>query len=170
LTTQGKTWAGLVCKTCGVPRSLAVCYPDYQELKRTGVRKPAAHCKACYNDRKSVKEREKRRVRDPEKKRADHRRLKLRNYGLTQEDYDRMVEEQKGVCWLCSKPNQNGMPLAVDHDHSCCSGRTSCGKCVRRLLCHKCNSALGLLNDDVGLLLAAALYLEERKVEKVDAS
>ena len=164
MSTAGKTWAGKTCVTCGCLRSLDACYPDYKELKRTGIHKPMSLCKDCYNNRRSVKEREARRVRDPEKKRIDHRREKLRSYGLTEEQYDRMADEQGGVCWLCAKPNQNGMPLAIDHDHACCPGRGSCGRCVRKLLCNKCNGALGMLNDDVDLLLAAVLYLEEMKI------
>jgi hypothetical protein len=41
--------------------------------------------------------------------------------------------------------------LAIDHDHV--TGD------IRGLLCHACNVALGLLNDDPELLEAAAGYL-----------
>jgi hypothetical protein len=44
------------------------------------------------------------------------------------------------------------MMLAVDHCHR--SGR------VRGLLCASCNTALGLLADDVNRIMAAAIYLE----------
>jgi hypothetical protein len=50
--------------------------------------------------------------------------------------------------------------LAVDHDHACCPGGSSCGKCVRGLLCSTCNSALGLLGEDTGTLHRAAGYLD----------
>src|SRR4029077_2130187 len=36
-----------------------------------------------------------------------------------------------------------GALLAVDHDHNCCPGAHSCGKCIRGILCGTCNSALG---------------------------
>ena len=48
---------------------------------------------------------------------------------------------------------------AVDHDHSCCPGNKSCGKCLGGLLCQKCNVALGYLGDDPKRVMAAARYL-----------
>lgn len=35
----------------------------------------------------------------------------------------------------------------VDHDHSCCPGERSCGKCVRGVLCNNCNLGLGFLRE-----------------------
>jgi hypothetical protein len=50
-------------------------------------------------------------------------------------------------------------PLVVDHDHSCCAGAKSCGRCVRGLLCGTCNSAAGLLRDDPRIALRMSEYL-----------
>lgn len=50
--------------------------------------------------------------------------------------------------------------LVVDHDHTCCPGATSCGACVRGLICHHCNVAAGMLNDDPDRAAALAKYLE----------
>jgi hypothetical protein len=51
--------------------------------------------------------------------------------------------------------------LSVDHDHACCSGEGSCGKCIRGLLCHKCNLALGAINDDINILQKMIDYLKK---------
>jgi len=74
------------------------------------------------------------------------RQYKVRyNFSLT--EYNKMLEAQGGRCALCKTDTagKNGRAFSVDHDHSCCSGKTSCGKCIRGLLCTKCNSRLGWL-------------------------
>lgn len=87
------------------------------------------------------------------------------DYGIDAATYRRLLEEQEHACRICRKPetatHQSGTPrrLAVDHDHRCCPGKTSCGKCVRGLLCARCNSAIGLFDDDPAILLAAIEYL-----------
>lgn len=51
--------------------------------------------------------------------------------------------------------------LVVDHDHACCPhSRYSCGKCVRGLICSPCNTAAGMLGDDVKLARVLASYLD----------
>lgn len=49
--------------------------------------------------------------------------------------------------------------LVWDHDHSCCPGKTSCGKCIRGLLCRGCNLALGYVQDSPEKLISLANYL-----------
>lgn len=60
------------------------------------------------------------------------------------------------ACGLCGSTSN----LKVDHDHRCCPGERSCGKCVRGLVCHTHNVAIGMLDDDPVLLRRAAEYIE----------
>lgn len=62
-------------------------------------------------------------------------------YDLTVEQYQKLVDAQDGVCAICDQPPKKNR-LHVDHDHSCCPGKVSCGKCIRGLLCTSCNSKL----------------------------
>jgi len=50
--------------------------------------------------------------------------------------------------------------LNIDHDHECCPTKVTCGKCIRGVLCNNCNTALGLLHDNVALLKKAIFYLK----------
>lgn len=84
--------------------------------------------------------------------------LRLR-YSLTVEEYEALLDSQGGVCAICGGVNRSGHRLAVDHDHACCPGKTSCGRCVRALLCSNCNLGLGKFRDDPLLLAAAIEYL-----------
>jgi hypothetical protein len=94
-------------------------------------------------------------------------------YGITAEQYNALLVAQHGCCAICRRPPMAAgrmKRLVVDHDHACCPGGKSCGKCVRGLLCHWCNRVLGLARDDPARLLAAIAYLEHTgTVEKVTA-
>jgi hypothetical protein len=58
----------------------------------------------------------------------------VRRFGITLAEYDKMFNEQGGVCKICGGTNGT-IRLAVDHDHDT-------GK-VRGLLCTRCNLVLG---------------------------
>lgn len=76
---------------------------------------------------------------------------KLKNrFGITLAQYNAILESQGGVCYLCKLlPDMGKTNLAVDHNHNCCPGKKSCGKCIRGLLCNSCNLILGLLESKV---------------------
>ena len=85
-------------------------------------------------------------------RRAWQRVFALRRYGLTQADADRILAAQGGCCAICHvmKPGGRGS-WHVDHDHV--TGR------VRGLLCHKCNTGIGLFGDNPMMLEVAVRYL-----------
>lgn len=84
----------------------------------------------------------------------------LRKYGLTRDAYVDMEKSQNGVCKICGETEKYKNRLSVDHDHACCSGPTSCGKCIRGLLCSNCNRVLGQVNDNIALLQKMIEYLK----------
>lgn len=76
----------------------------------------------------------------PAGERAWERRM-LQCFQLTPEAYWALWDAQNGRCAICL--GRSSRRLSVDHDHSCCPGKTSCGKCVRGLLCTmNCNRTL----------------------------
>lgn len=77
-----------------------------------------------------------------------------RTYGLTVEEYERLLASQGGVCAICGGP-QTGKNWHVDHDHAT-------GK-VRGILCSGCNTGLGAMRDDPAILRAAGDYLERAR-------
>ncbi len=99
---------------------------------------------------------------------ADYRRRVrpwLREFGITAQEYDAMLEAQGGGCAICGRTEaDSGARLHVDHDHSCCPGKGSCGSCVRGLLCLGCNTALGGFRDDPVRIQRAADYLNGVRV------
>lgn len=57
------------------------------------------------------------------------------SFNITLENYDEMLEQQKGVCAICGGKNIEGRRLCVDHDHI--TGT------IRGLLCGFCNNRIG---------------------------
>lgn len=79
-------------------------------------------------------------------------------YGMTSQDVDRLLVEQKFACKICEKPftrfRGRGGPY-VDHNHE--TGA------VRGILCASCNTGLKFLEDKVYFQLAIAYLSEEGK-------
>jgi hypothetical protein len=80
-----------------------------------------------------------------------------KTYGITLEDYRRMVELQGGSCAICRDelPGRHiaGKGPDVDHDHA--TGL------VRSILCRDCNYAIGRLHDSPSRADAVAVYLRK---------
>jgi hypothetical protein len=110
---------------------------------------PGPRCATCHRDRR--------------KGVSEARRLTYvaRQYGLTPEQYQALLahcrtnDKGQALCMMCNRIRAR----AVDHDHSCCSGKTSCGKCVRGLLCTRCNVFLGHSRDDTAVAYSMIDYL-----------
>lgn len=97
---------------------------------------------------------------NPERLRELHR---IRTFGVSPERFVEMWAEQEGLCANpgCDTPLTTGTGgCSIDHDHACCPGPKSCGRCVRGLLCGACNKAAGLLRDDPERALGLAAYIE----------
>ena len=88
-------------------------------------------------------------------------------YSLPAGWVESQLEKTGHRCPICLRDEnelviKNGKtPWVVDHDHSCCPGQSSCGKCVRGLICGPCNRMLGIANDTPEILEGAARYLRD---------
>ena len=80
------------------------------------------------------------------------------NYGIDEEEYNKILEKQVGLCAICGSdsPRRKGSKnFAVDHNHTTME--------VRGLLCHPCNVMIGLAKDDIEVLEKAIEYLKNSK-------
>lgn len=168
--------------TCGkwMPRKQTYC------ARGPGHPPPCATPEAMERQRQRAAERVLTHGRsvNPEVKARWRQEYKLKRYGLTQEDFDRLLEEQDYACGMCHEPFKGWGPpeestplderdqIFIDHDHACCpvspSAQTRCcGKCVRGVLCFRCNTALGYI-ELYGDLARAYLRQKPRHNEGPD--
>lgn len=126
-----------------------LCGSWMPKAKATCARRPG-HGGSCMSAANMEGRREYRRLhphrQTPEAKKKSARKSRITAYGLTQEQFDWLLEVQQFACAMCEAPLRDGQLIRVDHDHACCEEKNkSCGKCVRGLLCHTCNIALGYI-------------------------
>jgi len=101
--------------------------------------------------------------------RAEQRRIKNRaherrienGYSLTPEDYWALYKLQGGHCFICGVATGKTKRLAVDHDHTICSDHSpllGCPRCIRGLLCGRCNQMIAIYG--IESLCRAVYYLQ----------
>lgn len=93
-------------------------------------------------------------------RRSNHNYHLRKNYGITIEDYDRILQAQGGRCAICKGGTSKNF-FAVDHNHR--NGR------VRGLLCARCNTGLARFMDSATNVGRAYRYLRDdgKKVEEL---
>jgi hypothetical protein len=139
------------CGRCNVVKPLVEFHAS--KIHRLGVN---AYCKDCRREYTKEKlKNPKHREKVKEEKRVYFRSEK---YGISRDDFGRMLASQNGVCAICGKSREergHKRDFHVDHDHK--TNR------VRGILCHQCNLMLGNCNDDVDILRRAIQYIERSK-------
>lgn len=134
------------CKSCRKYRL------KYYQINRENIRKKARE--HYHKNRKVIR-----------KKWKEYYRLnshKVRNtdlkreFGITLEDYDRILTRQGGRCAICGILNDNKSPkFHLDHCHNT--------KKIRGILCRNCNFLLGNAKDSQQILTKAIEYLNNCK-------
>ncbi len=178
---RGKYGRTAICKDCRNTENAAKRDPEKQRAYYQANReKTLAYQKARREDpvvREADRRRYEQRQADPEVRAANVERARLwreahpwkrrehtlnERYGITPAQLDALVEAQGGGCAICKLALVSSKTTHIDHDHACCPGKKSCGACVRGVLCHRCNLALGMFDDDPARLRDAAAYLDRR--------
>jgi hypothetical protein len=114
----------------------------------------ASYCRVCKNDRQN-----KYRKLHPERyNRVKQTSVYKLKYGISYQDFLRVIEEQGYKCKLCGdEVKENGKSTHIDHDHKT-------GK-FRAILCHHCNTGLGMFRDSIELLDKAKVYLQDHEIK-----
>lgn len=134
LTSQQKT-----CTKCKTQKSLDLFW---RRTTKSNPEKRRSWCIECCQ-----KQRDGHKSYDPAYRRAWHLAQK---YGMTQEDYEKLLSSQGGTCAICLDPPKQ-IHFHIDHDHI--TGE------VRGILCSRCNGMIGYGRDNPAILFSGIFYL-----------
>jgi hypothetical protein len=95
--------------------------------------KPRGDCKVCHEKTKM--------------------KSKVGAYGLTLEKYKSLFVKQNNCCAICGAQFISAKHTHIDHCHKTNQ--------VRALLCHGCNTAIGLFKENIETLKSAVTYLKK---------
>lgn len=154
-----------VVRVCGfdscwieINKNKVLCRGHEKQLQRTGECWPLGTCRSCHGE--LPQEVKGRRlycevcVYHPSKR-----------HGKDLVWFDNQLEAQGHRCAICGSPDpETRSGWAIDHDHGCCDGPKSCGKCVRGLLCNNCNAGLGFFSDNADRLVRAVEYIKFHQI------
>lgn len=176
------------CSICKVPKPVSefgsdkrrpdgrrsscnICRHEHEYVKNADKIKARLNIKYATDDSFREKARTIARERyknNPEELKARSRRTAYYKHGISTAQFNAMQVAQDYTCLICGRTAEEANPykkdLCIDHDHFCCPyPNRSCGKCIRGLLCHSCNVALGFFHDSPVLLQSAIDYLAKWK-------
>ena len=140
--TEARDGLGYQCKEC---------VSEYHALPANKAKRAERRANPVNRARDAVSAAAWRRA-NPEKIK---RSLIKSKYNLTMTQYKELMANGCAVCGSIDE-------LCIDHDHNCCAGKTSCGKCVRGALCNKHNLADGAFGtiDEIVTYLAYRMQFE----------
>lgn len=135
------------CKTCGETKEFSLFTKS--RLAKDGHKNS---CKSCvaFKKREAYRLKKEAGLYDPL---ANKDQMLKKIYGIDIDVYMSMLKKQNHCCAVCgTHETVLSRKLAVDHNHTT-------GK-IRGLLCHHCNTAIGLLKEDTSIFKDAVSYLE----------
>jgi hypothetical protein len=138
-----------VCKTCNTEKELDQ-FPKGKAYKN-GIRPSCLVCRREYE----VKSYHKHKHKHPYDYETEKDRKLKRTYGISYKEYLTMLEAQNGQCAICGTTSTGKRAFHVDHDHD--TGE------VRGLLCSGCNTGIGNLKEDIGIMERAIQYVKSSK-------
>lgn len=125
---------------------------DYQLNNKAPIRERRKQWEKANQDNRRTYAREYKRNNKSRCRGYDLKRL----YDISPGDYDRMLLDQNDSCAICKKHQREfKRALEIDHNHTT--------EKVRGLLCHCCNTAIGLLKEDDSILQSAIDYVKKWK-------
>ena len=105
---------------------------QWMPRKKTTCARTPGHGGSCMTAENMARRREYRRghphPESPESRKKSNRKYRISSYGLTHDQFDRLLDAQQYTCGMCHEPFEEGQPIHVDHDHACCRGRTDRGE------------------------------------------
>jgi hypothetical protein len=154
------------CKKCKYSKSES----EFYKFKKNGKDYRRGTCRTCVA--KKVRTKKKNQTEEEKLKWKEYNKswhlknpdyiLKTnlkRKYGLTLDQFNKMLESQNGVCKICKSPDSgisHSDRLFVDHCHKTNK--------IRGLLCNRCNSILGFANDCIETLEKSIQYLRNYNI------
>lgn len=125
------------CSKCKESKGLADFPPSVRH--RSG-----GNCRACAREYEAAWNAANRERNSAASRRSRAKRL-LQRYGAYSDNIDQIVQDQGGVCYLCSDLPSSIRGFHIDHDHE---SETVGLPSYRGLACHGCNVGIGALGDD----------------------
>lgn len=113
---------------------------------RCGKRKAREGFKTCQKCRNET-------ARKTKRSKEQNLQERCSRYGIKPNQFYQMLEEQGNECGICGEMFDDKSSAMIDHCHA--HGH------IRGLLCRQCNTAIGLLKEDVERMQGAIAYIEQ---------